>query len=80
MSLPHPISLRYTVAAALLSLCVLGSATALAQDVKATAQIETAGQSAMTMDYWTGDNSIRIDMAQPQAMSIIGTRAPPRAC
>ena len=71
MSLQHPISLRYTVAAALLSLCVLGSATAVAQDVKATVQIETAGQSAMTMDYWTGDNSIRIDMAQPQEMSII---------
>jgi hypothetical protein len=43
----------------------------VAQDVKATVQIETAGQSAITMDYWTGDNSIRIAMAQPQEMSII---------
>ena len=40
-------------------------------NVKATVGIEAAGQPGMTMDYWLSDDSVRIDMAQPQAVSII---------
>ena len=40
-------------------------------DVKATVQIEAAGQPAMTMDYWLSDENVRIDIAQPQAASIV---------
>ena len=34
-------------------------------------QIEAGGQPAMTMDYWMSDDSVRIDIAQPQAVSIV---------
>ena len=42
-------------------------------NVKATVQIEAAGQPAMTMDYWLSDERVRIDIAQPQAASIVWT-------
>ena len=71
MSLQHPTSPRYAVAPVLICLCVLASATAKAQDIKATVQVEAAGQPPMTMDYWMSDDGVRIDMAQGQAVSIV---------
>jgi hypothetical protein len=60
---------------ALLSLaalaCLATSSTAQAQDVKATVQIEPPGGPAMTMDYWMSSQGVRIDIAQPQAVSIV---------
>jgi len=73
MSLEHMTSSRRAVLAALISLLLLAGTTASAQDIKATVQIEAGGQSAMTMDYWMSDDSVRIDIAQPQAVSIVWT-------
>ncbi len=55
------------------SLLVLTGGLAHAQDVKATVQIEAAGQAPMTMDYWATAEGIRLDMAQPQEISIVWT-------
>ncbi len=44
-----------------------------AQDVKATVQIAAAGQSPMSMAYWATGDGIRIDIAQPQEVSIVWT-------
>ena len=71
MNLHHPTSSRYGLAATLICLFALVSTTASAQDIKATVHIEAGGQPAMTMDYWMSDDSVRIDIAQPQAVSII---------
>ena len=68
MSLEYVPSFRR---AGLVCLLVLAGTTAWGQDVEATVQIEAAGQPAMTMDYWMGDRSVRIDIAQPQAVSIV---------
>ena len=73
MNLHHPISPRCGLAAALICLFVLASTAASAQDIQATVQIEAGGQPAMTMDYWMSDESVRIDIAQPQAVSIVFT-------
>jgi hypothetical protein len=50
---------------------MLAGTTAWAQDIKATVEIEPAGQASMSMDYWMSDDAVRIDMAQGQEMSII---------
>lgn len=71
MNLHHPTTPRCGLAAALLCLFTLASTTASAQDIRATVQIEAGGQPAMTMDYWMSADSVRIDIAQPQAVSII---------
>ena len=73
MSLEPATFPRRAVLAALICLSGLASTTASAQDIKATVQIEAAGQPAMTMDYWMSDESVRIDLAQPQAVSIVWT-------
>ena len=73
MNLHHPISPRCGLAAALICLFALASIAASAQDIQATVQIEAGGQPAMTMDYWMSDESVRIDIAQPQAVSIVFT-------
>ncbi|MBQ00163.1 MAG: hypothetical protein CL477_20200 [Acidobacteria bacterium] len=51
--------------------CVATSTTAWAQDIKATVQIEAPGAPAMSMDYWMSDDAVRIDIAQPQAVSLV---------
>ena len=72
MNLPLRTSPRCGLAAALICLLGLASSTAVsAQDIKATVQIEAGDQPAMTMDYWMSVDSVRIDIAQPQAMSIV---------
>ena len=71
MNRQHPTAPRCGLAAALICLFALASTAASAQDIKATVQIEAGGQPAMTMDYWMSDDSVRIDMAQQQAVSII---------
>jgi len=70
MDLRHPALAHHGLAAALICLFALAT-TASAQDLKATVQIEAGGQPAMTMDYWMSDDSVRIDIARPQAISII---------
>ena len=55
------------------SLVVLTGGLAHGQDVKATVQIEAADQSPMTMDFWATGGGIRLDIAQPQEMSIVWT-------
>ena len=70
MSRHHPTSARSGLAA-LVCLFALAGTTATAQDIKATVQIETGDQPAMTMDYWASDEGVRIDIAQPQAVSIV---------
>ena len=71
MSLEHASIPRHAALAALICLFGLASTTASAQAIKATVQIEAAGQPPMTMDYWMSDESVRIDLAQPQAVSIV---------
>ena len=73
MSLECLRSSRRAVLAALICLPVLASTAAWAQDVKATVQIKAADQPAMTMDYWMSDDSVRVDIAQPQAVSVVWT-------
>ena len=73
MNRQHPTAPRCGLAAALICLFALASTAASAQDIKATVQIEAGGQPAMTMDYWMSDESVRIDIAQPQAVSIVFT-------
>ena len=70
MSLHRPTATRSGVAA-LVCLFALSGTTLTAQHIKATVQIETGDQPAMTMDYWAGDEGVRIDIAQPQAVSIV---------
>ena len=55
------------------SLVVLTGGLAHGQDLKATVHIEAGGQSPMTMDYWATNGGIRLDMAQPQEVSIVFT-------
>jgi hypothetical protein len=55
------------------SLFVLTAGLAHAQDVKATVQIETDGQAPITMDFWAATDGIRLDMSQPQQISIVFT-------
>ena len=73
MSRKNVTSSRRALLAGLICLSLSAGTTAWAQDVKATVQIAAAGQPAMTMDYWMSDESIRIDIAQPQAVSIVWT-------
>ena len=67
----HARTPRRAALAALICLFGLTSTIASAQAIKATVQIEAAGQPPMTMDYWMSDESVRIDIAQPQAVSIV---------
>jgi len=71
MSFEHATSPRSAVLAALICLSGVAGTTASAQAMKATVQIEAAGQPPMTTDYWMSDESVRIDLAQPQAVSIV---------
>ncbi len=71
MNLYQPTAPRCGLAATLICLFALASTAASAQDIKATVQIEAGGQPAMTMDYWMSDDSVRLDIAQPQAVSIV---------
>jgi len=64
---------RLVVFLSMMSFMLVASATARAQDVKATVQVEAAGSPAMSMEYWMGAESVRIDMAQGQAVSIVWT-------
>ena len=67
----RPAGARRTVLAIAVLGCLVTSGTAWAQDVKATVQIEAPGSPPMTMDYWMGDEAVRIDIAQPQAVSLV---------
>jgi hypothetical protein len=67
------LSPRRAVLASLVCLAGLAGTTASAQDIQATVQIEAAGQPAMTMDYWTSEESVRLDLSQPMAVSIVFT-------
>ena len=71
MHFQHQVPLSRAVEIALVCVFALASITARAQDVKATVQIDAPGQPAMSMDYWMGEESVRIDIAQPQAISIV---------
>ena len=73
MSLEYVTASRRAVLAALICLPLLTSTTAWAQDVKATVQMAAGAQPAMTMDYWMSDERVRIDIDQPQAVSIVWT-------
>ena len=71
MNLQHSMLSRATLAGAVIGVLALASTSAWAQDVKATVQIDAPGQAAMSMDYWMSDDSVRIDITQPQAVSIV---------
>ena len=62
---------------ALLAHFALPSAIAWAQEVQASVLIETAGQTPVSMDYWATERGVRIDIAQPQQMSIVWISGPP---
>ena len=64
-------SVRRGRVAAIVCLVALTGTGAWAQDVKATVLVETPGEGTMSMDYWMGEDSVRIDIAQPQSASII---------
>ena len=55
------------------SLFVLTAGLAQAQDVKATVQVEAGGEAPMTIDFWSVTDGVRMDMAQPQQISIVFT-------
>ena len=55
----------------------LPSAVASAQHIQATVLIETTDQAPVSMDYWATDKGVRIDLAQPQRMSIVWISGPP---
>lgn len=55
------------------SLLVLTTGLAHAQDVKATVQVEAGGEAPMTIDFWSVTDGVRMDMAQPQQISIVFT-------
>jgi hypothetical protein len=63
---------RTALVAAIICYMLTGGA-AWAEDMKATVQIETGGQGPMTMDYWVTDGGVRIDLMQPQEISIVLT-------
>ncbi len=69
----HDIFRRLAVYGLAASASVVSTVTVNTQSgsVKATVQIEAAGQPALTMKCWLNDENIRIDIAQPQASSII---------
>ena len=62
---------------ALVLAVALSGTTVWAQDVMATVGIETAGQSPIAMEYTGTDEGFRIDMAQPQQMSLVWLPGPP---
>ena len=73
MRCTHTSPSRRTILIACVGIMSLASGTARAQDVKATVRIETAGSPPMSMEYWMGAESVRIDIAQPQ--QVAGLRA-----
>ena len=66
-----------TLLLALATGVALPSAVASAQHIQATVLIETADQAPLSMDYWATDKGVRIDLAQPQQMSIVWMSGPP---
>ena len=50
---------------------LLVAATATAQDLKATIDIQAPGSPAMSMDYWMNPDNVRIDMSQGQDVSLV---------
>jgi len=55
----------------------LASTSAQAQDLRATVQVSGAGQSDISMAFTATADGIRINMSQPQPMSIIWRGGPP---
>ncbi|MEE2636717.1 MAG: hypothetical protein VYE68_05720 [Acidobacteriota bacterium] len=54
----------------------LANPTAQAQDVQATVQIASAGQPALSIGFLATDDGVRVNLTQPQAVSIIRKTVP----
>ncbi len=63
-----PILSRFALGACLVAMV---TATAAAQDLKATVAIQGPGSPAMNMDYWMNADNVRIDMSQGQNVSLV---------